>query len=186
MAKLAVFPLLLVAGCFTAGVYGALHDQISYTVSPDYFHLYKFRQFDIARHLHNRLGAALVGWYATWWMGFLIGIPVLIVGLILPDARTYLSRSLIAFGVVAITALVVGLGGLIYASNTVNAPADFSWDYPEGVTDPVGFARVGMMHSFGYLGGFLGTLTASAYLVAARIRLARRSPRGEAGAAESR
>jgi hypothetical protein len=35
MAKLALFPVLLAAGCVIAGVYGMLHDQISYRVSPD-------------------------------------------------------------------------------------------------------------------------------------------------------
>jgi hypothetical protein len=109
MAKIALFPVLLAAGCVIAGLYGALHDQVSYTVSPDYFHAFKFRQFAIPAELHNRLGAALVGWYATWWMGLFIGVPVLVVGLIMPDGRTYLTRSLIAFAVVAVTALAVGL-----------------------------------------------------------------------------
>ena len=34
MAKSTLFPALLAAACVVAGVYGALHDQISYTVSP--------------------------------------------------------------------------------------------------------------------------------------------------------
>jgi hypothetical protein len=55
MAKVALLPLLLAAGRIISGVYGALHDQISYTVSPDYFHHLKFCQFNIADHLHNRL-----------------------------------------------------------------------------------------------------------------------------------
>ena len=132
----------------------------------------KFRQFDVPSDLHNRIGAAVVGWRATWWMGLFIGVPVLTVGLVLPDARAYLTRCLVAFGVVAVTALVVGLGGLAYACSTINTPADFPWDYPEGVTDKVAFARVGVMHNFSYLGGFLGILTASAYLVVTRVRLA--------------
>jgi hypothetical protein len=31
MAKLTLFPALLVAACIVAGVYGALHNQISYS-----------------------------------------------------------------------------------------------------------------------------------------------------------
>jgi hypothetical protein len=181
MGKLPLFPLLLAAGCVVSGVYGAAHDQISYTVSPDYFHHLKFRQFDVPGYLHHRLGAALVGWHATWWMGLFIGIPLLTVGLVLPDARAYWTRSLVAFGVVAVTALVVGLGGLAYAYQTVTTPADFPWGYPAGVTDEVGFARVGVMHNFSYLGGFLGILTGSAYLLVARRRLARRAGRPTVG-----
>ena len=109
------------------------------------------------------------------WMGPFIGIPVLSIGLILPDARAYLTRSLVAFGVVAVTALVVGLGGLAFAYQTVTKPEDFPWGYPPGVTDEVGFARVGIMHNFSYLGGFIGILTGSAYLVIAWWRLRQRS-----------
>ena len=34
VSKLALFPLLLAAGCVVSGVYGALHDQISFSVRP--------------------------------------------------------------------------------------------------------------------------------------------------------
>ncbi len=173
MSKFALFPPLLTAGCVISGLYGALHDQISFTVSPDYFHAFKFIQFQIPDGLHNRAGAAIVGWEATWWMGLLIGVPVLLVGLAMPDAKTYLSRSLIAFAVVAGTALAVGLGALAWASVAVtesNLPFDY---FPAGVVDRVAFARVGVMHDFSYLGGFLGIVTGSIYLIVERIRLSR-------------
>jgi hypothetical protein len=157
MAKLLLFPLLLAAGCVVSGLYGALHNQISYTVSPDYFHGFKFHQFGIPAELHNRLGAALVGWHASWWMGLIIGIPVLLVGLILPSWRVYLSRCLLAFGIIAATALVVGLAALIYASFDITETA---------------FDRAGTMHNFSYLGGFLGIITGSLFLVSERVRIA--------------
>ena len=56
MVKVALFPALLIVACLTAGVYGALHNQISYTVSPDYFHAFKFHQFGIPEGLRGRLG----------------------------------------------------------------------------------------------------------------------------------
>jgi hypothetical protein len=176
MLKLAMFPVLLAAGCVISGLYGALHDQISYTVSPDYFHHLKFRQFDIPPHLHNRLGVSIVGWYATWWMGLFIGIPVLTVGLIMPNARAYLTRCLVSFAVVAGTALIVGLGGLAWACCTITTAPELHWGHPsEEIADPVAFARVGEMHSFSYVGGFLGIFTACAYLVAARIHLSKKA-----------
>ena len=175
MIKTLLFPILLVAACLVAGLYGALHNQISYTVSPDYFHAFKFDQFRIPSELHNRLGASLVGWYVSWWMGFLIGVPVLIVGLILPGWKLYLSRCLLAFAVVVVTALLVGLGALAYASFTFGeTPPDWFW-YPSAAIDRMAFARAGFMHDFSYLGGFLGILTASLYLIVERIRLWRRS-----------
>lgn len=174
MAKIALFPVLLIAGCLISGLYGALHNQISYSVSPDYFHAFKFHQFGIPEGLDNRIGASIVGWRASWWMGVIIGVPVLLVGLVMPDARSYLTRSLIAFAVVAITALITGLGALACASSSITASNLPGYWYPEAVIDQVAFARAGTMHNFSYLGGFLGVITGSLYLVAERIRLTRR------------
>jgi hypothetical protein len=173
VAKLVAMPLLLAAACLIAGVYGALHNQISYTVSPDYFHAFKFQQFQIAPRYHDRLGASIVGFLASWWMGVLVGAPILFVGLKLPDARSYVRHCLIAFGVVAITALVVGFGALawgMFAITETNLP-DFG--YPLRVADRVAFARAGVMHNFSYLGGFLGIVTGIAYLLFQRSRLNR-------------
>src|SRR5262245_57768608 len=126
MMKLIWFPVLLAAGCVVAGFYGVLHDQVSYSVSPEYFHAFKFRQFGIPAEHHDRVGAAVVGWRASWWMGLVIGVPVLLISLALPDWRSYVSRSLIAFGAVAATALAVGLGALAYAGATMTDVADVS------------------------------------------------------------
>jgi hypothetical protein len=175
MAKLALFPFLLVAACIVAGFYGALHNQISYTVSPDYFFAFKFHQFAIPEDLRNRVGASIVGWYASWWMGLIIGVPVLLIGLILPDWRTYLTHGLWAFVVVAGTALVVGLGALVYGYFTIPEGALPGYWYPPGVADRVAFARAGSMHNFSYLGGGIGIVTGSVYLIVARLRLKKRS-----------
>jgi hypothetical protein len=171
MAKVALFPVLLVVACLIAGLYGAVHDQVSYCVAPDYYHAFKFNQFNISGSLHNRLGVAVVGWLASWWMGLLIGLPVLLIGLILPDARAYLVHALVAFAVVAVTALAVGLGALLWAACTLHESNLPAYDFPPGVADKVAFARAGAMHNFSYLGGFLGIVTASAYLVLMRVRL---------------
>jgi hypothetical protein len=174
MKKLALFPVLLVAACLVSGLYGSLHNQISYTVSPDYFYAFKFHQFGIPEDERGRIGAAIVGWHASWWMGLFLGVPVLLVGLILPDRKTYLSRCLWAFAVVAGTALVVGLGALLYASLTISETSFPEYWFPEGVVDKVAFARAGTMHNFSYLGGFIGILTGSLYLIVERVRLSKR------------
>jgi hypothetical protein len=170
VVKVALFPWLLASACLIAGLYGALHNQISYTVSPDYFFAFKFHQFGITVDLQCRLGASLVGWYASWWMGLIIGVPVLLVGLVCPTWETYVRRSFIAFAIAALTALVVGLGALVYGYFTIAEGSSPGFWYPEGIADHVSFARAGNMHNFSYLGGSLGIITASAYLIVARLR----------------
>jgi hypothetical protein len=168
-AKAALLALLLGLGCLIAGVYGALHDQISYTVSPDYFHAFKFHQLSIPADQQNRVGAAIVGWRATWWMGAIIGVPILTAGLLLPGAWAYFRHCLVAFLVVTVTALIVGLGALAFAWATITPDSLPGFRYPEGV-DRIAFARAGVMHNFSYLGGFLGILTGTAYLAIVRYR----------------
>ncbi len=170
LAKVALAPALLGLGCVIAGVYGALHDQISYSLSPDYFHARKFHQFQIPPMLHDRVGAAIVGWRATWWMGVLIGVPILSAGMLLPGARAYFRHCLVAFLVVTATALIVGLGALAFAWLTITPDSLPDFRYPADV-DRVAFARVGMMHNFSYLGGLVGIATSLLYLALAGRRI---------------
>lgn len=116
-------------------------------------------------------------------MGLLIGVPVLLVGLILPGWKAYLSHCLIAFAVVAGAALMFGLGALLYASFAVTEDSLPWYWYPENVENKIAFARAGTMHNFSYLGGFIGILAGCLYLIVASIRLRRRpaAPAAENG-----
>lgn len=171
MKKLALAPVLLLCGCVFAGLYGIVHDQLTYTISPDYFHAFKFHQFQLDESLRNRVGVALIGWLATWWMGCLIGIPIMSVGWIFAEPRSYAKHSLIAFAIAAATALLIGIGALTYGLLSIGPERLPDFWYPEGPIDRVAFARVGTMHNFSYLGGFTGIFVAIAYLAIARKRL---------------
>jgi hypothetical protein len=58
-----------------AGLFGALHDQMSYTVSSEYFAKFKFIQFHLLDPgVPERIRAAKVGFLASWWMGIPLGV----------------------------------------------------------------------------------------------------------------
>lgn len=175
MVKLALIPFLLAFGCLVAGLYGALHDQVSFTASPDYFFAFKFHQFQIPLEQQNRLGAAIVGWRATWWMGVIIGVPLVIGSSFFPDARSAAKHCLIAYAVATTTALAIGAGALAMAWFMLDADHLPPFRFPDGVVDRVAFARVGVMHNFSYVGGFLGIVTGFVYLAFARGRMNRRA-----------
>ena len=181
ISKLLWMVPLLLLGCAVAAAYGAVHDQISYTVAPEYFTSFKFHTFRISEDYHNRVGAAFVGVMATWWMGVLIGIPVLIVALILPHAKSYVRHGLAAIGIVLFTAMLVGLGGLAYQTFAVS-PAEASAPldgYPAPILDPAAFRRVGALHNASYLGGAVGLVVALLYLLVMGWRLKASAPRHE-------
>src|SRR5215210_7232804 len=71
-----IFPILKCAliGALTAGLYGIVHDQITFTISPEYFTKLKFKQFQYADFgFSDRLFVAVIGFLATWWVGLFVG-----------------------------------------------------------------------------------------------------------------
>jgi hypothetical protein len=161
--------ILLLIAVLLAGVYGAVHNQLSYSVSPEYFHDFKFLQFRIPQNLQGRVGASLVGWCASWWMGVVIGLPVLVMGGFVLKAETYFRHCLTAMGVVIGTTLTIGLLGLLTATLAVDDASLLDYWFPEGVEDRIAFARAGVMHDASYLGGILGIGTGMAYLWRMRL-----------------
>ena len=60
--RLLVYGLLIVLAVLAAGLYGVVHNQISYTVSPEYFTKFKFRRFGLVdTPLAGRVRASMVG-----------------------------------------------------------------------------------------------------------------------------
>jgi hypothetical protein len=160
MKRLALLPVALAFACIVAGAYGAIHDQISYTVAPSYYHDFKFTQFAIAPTLHNRLGASIVGWNATWWMGLLIGLPIYIAGLFIRENGEFCRQYIRAAILVVSTALLIGLAALAIAFVSIDEHHLPTWMVGRPVRDPVAFARAGTMHNYSYIGGFVGLLLA--------------------------
>ena len=61
------------SGAVIAGGYGTIHDQFTYSISPEFFTKLKFQQFYYADFgFGDRVFAALVGFLATWWAGLII------------------------------------------------------------------------------------------------------------------
>jgi hypothetical protein len=173
LKKTGIFLLLFVISCLLAAVYGIVHDQISYTVSPEYYTRFKFIQFSIPPGFQNRIGVGAVGFFATWWMGIVIGIFLIPVGLVIPEWKYYLFAMLRCFGVVALTALVVGLGALVWGKVTYS-PAAIYFPIPESVIDRESFYLAGNMHNFSYIGGGVGILTGIIWILLERTRISRK------------
>ncbi|WP_299414645.1 hypothetical protein [uncultured Sulfitobacter sp.] len=141
------------------------HNQISYTVSPAYFHEFKFRQFGIDTGLHNRIGASLVGFMASWWMGLVIGVPIYIAALFVKGTKPFVKSFVGAALLVVATTLLVGIAALVVSFVTVGPDTLPPWMRGRQVSDPVAFARAGTMHNFSYLGGLIGLFLGLIYTI---------------------
>ncbi|HEX3048562.1 MAG TPA: hypothetical protein VHY08_27685 [Bacillota bacterium] len=166
--KFRVFAALFIISIIFASVYGMIHNQISFTVSPEYFTKFKFIQFCISTKLQNRIGASVVGLRATWWMGLMIGLILVPLGLVIPGWRNFLFGMLRVFSVVTGTAFLTGIIALIYGYFVLNNTNIPNYLYFDQAIDPVAFARAGNMHNFSYLGGLIGIITGGIWIFVER------------------
>lgn len=155
-------------GAIVAGGYGAAHDQISYTISPEYFTKLKFRQFGYADFgWAPRAFASTVGFLATWWVGALAGWFLARAGLIELPVNVRWRCAVRAFTIVLIAAPTAGaLGAALGIASTRDG--DLSgwrhWQQELGVEDLRAFAIVAWLHAGGYLGALAGLIVSLAYV----------------------
>lgn len=178
--KASVLLIIVVLSPFIGGIYGGLHDQLTYTISPEYYTKFKFYQFGLATEgtealfPYPRLQVFQVGFMATWWMGLLIGFILGLTGLGLEDGKQMLKGTINAILLTMLIAFVVGLWGLIQGVQLAGRAQLPSWYFPENLIDYKSFIKVGSMHNYSYGGGILGLIVGTFYLVkkAAKVGLA--------------
>jgi hypothetical protein len=174
MNKFVAFVLIIVAACVLSGLYGIMHDQLTYSISNEYYTKFKFYQFgmvDFASDMelpNPRLNVAVVGLLATWWLGIPIGFFLGLVGFLHADWRAMVKTTMKAFAINVVIAFVTGLAGLLYGFIFLagKSPDSFSgWFIPDNIVDFGNFISVGSMHNFSYMGGLFGLTIAIIYSV---------------------
>lgn len=168
----AMVMVMVVISSFIAGIYGIMNDQLSYTISPEYYTKFKFYQFRLVQAWgdyvfeHPRKGAAVVGFKATWWMGCLIGFFLAFIGMFrYKGSKKEIVKILVnAVFIVIVVTFVTGLIGLAYGYYFL-ADTGVSWRLPAGLLEVKNYIAVGSMHNFSYIGGFAGLLVAIIYIV---------------------
>lgn len=172
--KFGVFCLIVLLAVLIAGLYGMAHNQISYTVAPEYFTKFKFRQFGfVDTPLPERVRASMVGFLASWWMGIPIGILVGAAGFIHQGAQHMLRVSLYSLLVVVAFTLLFGLCGLLYGylrTAQIDPAAYRDWYIPDDVTNLRRFLCAGYMHNSSYLGGVLAIFVGWGFHILVKTR----------------
>jgi hypothetical protein len=158
-----------------AVLYGILNDQVTVTLAPEYFSLFKRRQF--APLLEGlgwidaplRLQAVAIGAAATWWFGLLLGMAVSLAGSVGLRPRLRTAGFLKAVGQVLLIAASTSL--LFGAAAYLAEPALGTFSQEEhriyetafgAIRNWRGFFAIGWWHTGAYLGGLVGTIVACA------------------------
>ncbi|HLO37522.1 MAG TPA: hypothetical protein VK173_03470, partial [Lacibacter sp.] len=161
-----VFSSFIFIAILLAGIYGIFHDQITYTISPEYFTKFKYRQFGFEPEWFggHRQTVAAIGFLATWWTGLFIGILLGLVSLFFPDHKNMIATLKEVIRLILITAVVTGAAGFLYGKFYL-AKTGVDWWLPEDLADKSSFIIVGSIHNFSYLGGLLGLLISIVYMI---------------------
>ena len=151
-------------GAIVAGMYGILHDHITFSIGPEYFTNLKFKQFHYADFgLGERVFVSCIGFLATWWVGFIIAW-FLSRRLIPNQPREIAYRGIyMGFAIVFGCGIVAGFGGYFYGLWR-GPDSDYSgwWllTHRFQITDTWAFVRVAYIHNASYLGGLVGFIIA--------------------------
>lgn len=142
-------------GGLAAGAFGIIHDQITYTISPEYFTRMKFDQFRSADFgFPPRILVAEIGFLATWWVGLVSTWFLSRIAVAKFDLPA--QRVAAAFGKISgVTILAAILGYFLGPSLLQVRPGWIDALKDMNVTQPVDFCRVAGIHLASYAGAFL-------------------------------
>ncbi len=155
-------------GALIAGSYGMLHDQITYSISSEYFTRLKFLQFHYADFgFPARVFVAEIGFLATWWVGLIAGWFLARIAVPALPAEKARSGVLLGFAIVFAGGFIAALAGFLLGLR-LGPESDLSnWQgftTSRGVVDLPSFVRVAYIHNASYLGGFIGLIVALLHL----------------------
>jgi len=174
MKRILIYLLLVMSALPIAGLFGAIHDQVSFTVSPEYFTKFKFIQFGMTHsEIPARLRASEIGFLASWWMGLPIGV--------LGSGLAFLHRApkrMLRFGLWSYLVLMgfagavalIGLAYGFYATQHIDLREYHGWYIPSDVMNLRAFLCAGYMHNAAYIGGALGIVTAWVFHIITKVR----------------
>jgi hypothetical protein len=163
---------IAVIGAVLASLYGILHDQLTFTISPEYFTRLKFQQFAWANiGGPPRVFVAEIGLLASWWVGLIGGWFLARAGaaqLPPPTRWPLVTRS---FALVALFTLTAGLIGWLWGAAVADNSSLTAWQIARqslGVRNLPRFVTVAYIHNATYLGAALGIFFAILYIRRAR------------------
>ncbi|QHL86968.1 hypothetical protein GU926_05760 [Nibribacter ruber] len=168
--KFRMLYLIIFLSTLIGGVYGILHDQITFTISNEYYTKLKFYQFGLEYFIANspRVGVAIVGFLATWYLGLAAGIILGLIFFLFPSPKLMLSVTLKALGIALAIAFFTPIIGVpaYFLEDYLDSTSMESYSFVDTgfvpadvkITEGFSYILVGFVHGFSYLGGLLGVL----------------------------
>ena len=147
-------------GAAIAACYGIVHDQITYSISPEYYTKLKFSQFAYADFgLGDRFFAAIIGFLASWWFGFFSAWFYCRILLNRGIENNLLSKHLRAFLFIFAYAFLAALCGFLMGQFHSGNYKDWMPVCRQlKINDIPSFVQVAYIHNGSYAGSFFGLI----------------------------
>lgn len=155
MNRILIFLGLASLGTILSCVYGVLHDQITYTISPEFYHLIRFPKYEIPLEA-GRWGVVRVAIINTWSIGLLVSVVVAFAGLIHSNNPKIIRYTLNAFALAMSVAIFMSLVGYAFGRFNQNQMSKLA----DHIIGKENFLIVQTIHNFTYIGSLLGMLGA--------------------------
>lgn len=149
-------------GGMLGGVYGSVHDQVTYSISPEYFTRLKFAQFHYLDFgFSDRVLVAEIGFVSAGAMGLLAGWFLSRIALPKWDELVAVRKCLVDLCVVFLFAMLATPAGYVLGRVVFQ---DTEWlrsiCQSLGVVERADFIAVACIHYASYAGGLLGLVVA--------------------------
>lgn len=157
--------LIIISTTLIASIFGMLHNQISYTISDEFFKDFLFGKFGISdwNIKNNRIEASIIGILGSYWMGFYVGIIYAVIFLFLKTDNNLKNIFKAIFINVFITVLG-SLSGYLIAHFFISVENSDVW-MEFGTQNPQKYMEALYMNTGSYYGGILGLIIAIFFLV---------------------
>jgi hypothetical protein len=153
-------------GGLLGGIYGMIHDLLTYSISSEYFTRMKFEQFShVDIGLPPQLFAAQIGFIAAGAVGLAAGWFVARTTVPVWPAREALQKAVRAFLLMLLIAAAAAVAGYVIGLKT--GVGGMLWNdlcVSLGISDVPAFLQVALIHTTGYAGALSGLIVAIFHL----------------------
>lgn len=147
--RILIIVSLVALAALIAGLYGAFYDQITYSISNEFF-TKRFEQEGINGTIDARWEVARIGFIKTWPVGCWLGLFLALAGLLHEDNRKMFYVTVQAFFIALATGFFFGMIGFFVGASSVDVVTETS------VANKKAFDKVLTMNNYSYIGGIIG------------------------------
>ncbi len=145
-----IFILLILAAILLASLYGAVYEQITYSVSNEFFTKMRFQKYGIENATNERWEAAIIGIKNTWGVGLALGIFLSLSGLLHSDNKKMILVTAQSFLIALFTSFIFGMIALLFSQPSIDVVTEIN------VENKAAFNKVLSMNNYSYVGAVIG------------------------------